>query len=176
MANKKTSNARTRDAEIFSDEYIAVMSICPMSLTLTTEPFGKGRSYNFAKFGETKRISYADLVRIIENHPTFLEKGFFYILDERVWMKHGLSEIYKGILTKENIEKVLDMSTDALELYKSATDAQKDFINKILIRRVRDEEYVDYGLVSKIEKLSGVKIIEKAREARELMQEEETVE
>lgn len=169
----KTSQANVREDAIFSDEYIPVMSICPMPLTLHVEPYGGGRGYNFPKFGDKKNIAYSDLTRIMETHSTFLEKGFFYILDERVIRKHGLLDVYKNILEKENLQKVFELGDNALELYKMANDTQKEFIHKVLIKKIRDEEYVDLNLVSKIEKLSGEKIIEKGNEARNLNEVEE---
>jgi len=176
MATKKTNQPSVRrDDAILADEYITIMNICPMSLTLSTEPYGKGRVINMPKFGDTRRVSYNDLVRMMDTHPTFVEKGFFYILDERVVRKHGLSEVYSKILTKEKLDQILDMGVDALELYESANETQQDFINSVLIRRIRDEEFVDYNLIAKIEKVSGVKITEKARQAQEIMREEEEV-
>lgn len=168
--SKNQPNVREREDEIYSDEYINVLNICPTALTLSTEPGGKGRVINFSKFGETKRISYTDLVRVMDTHPTFLEKGFFYILDERVIRKHGLTEVYKSILDKDKLDKILDMGLDALSIYKQANETQREFINGTLIRRIRDEVYVDLNLVSKIEKISGVKLMEIARDAREMMQ------
>lgn len=173
MKTKKQNQPSVKNESILADEYIDVMNICPMALTLSTEPHGRGRLINFSKFGEIKRISYTDLVRVIDSHPSFVEKGFFYILDERVIKRHGLQEIYATIMNKEKLDKILDMGIDAIEIYKSANPTQRGFINDVLIRRIRDEVYVDLNLVSKIEKISGVSIIEKGRQTRELMQDEE---
>ena len=162
---KKTQPSVPVREEIFADEYITVMNTCPTALTLSTEPFGKGRVINFPKFGDTRRVSYTDLVRVMDSHPTFLEKGFFYILDDRVVRKHGLSEIYAKIMDKEKIDKILDMGVDALELYKEANDTQRGFIDFIIIRRIRDGVYVDLNLVAKMEKVSGVKLMELANSA-----------
>lgn len=172
MVRKQKPTERTR-IEIYADEYIPVMNICPMQLSITTEPFGQGRVYNFPRFGDVKNISYQDLVRIIDNHQKFLEGGFFYILDQRVIEKHGLIETYKAILTKEKLDKIFEMTEGALEIYKMANEQQREFINRVIIRKIRDGEDVDLNLVSKIEKLSGEKLVEKARAAQEIMNPEE---
>jgi len=172
MATRKKTqpNVQKREKiqEILADEYIEVMNICPMPLTLSTEPLGKGRTYNFIKFGDVKRIVYNDLVRIMDSASSFLEKGFFYIMDDRVIRKHGLSGVYDQLLTKEKMDKIFDMGVDAYSLYTSATEHQKNFINTILIRRVRDDEYVDFNLLAKIQKNFGVDIVEKGRTAKEM--------
>ena len=172
MKTKKTNQPSVQSTSILADEYIDIMNICPMALTLSTEPHGRGRLINFSKFGDKRRVSYTDLVRIMDSHPTFVEKGFFYILDERVIRKHGLQEVYGNILNKEMLDKILDMGVDALDIYQSANETQRGFINDVLIRRIRDEVYVDLNLVSRIEKIAGVSIIEKGRQVRELMREE----
>lgn len=172
MVRKQKSTGQSR-VEIYADEYIPVMNICPMQLSVTTEPFGQGRPYNFTKFGDIRNIAYQDLVRIIDNHQRFLEGGFFYILDQRVVQKHGLVEIYKKLLTKEKLDKIFEMSEGALELYELANQQQKEFINRVLIAKIRDGEDVDLNMISKIEKISGEKIIEKAKAAQEIMNPEE---
>lgn len=154
--------------EIYADEYIQVMNICPMPLTLSTESLGKGRTYNFLKFGEIKRIVYGDLVRIMDSASTFLEKGFFYIMDDRVVRKHGFTGIYDQLLTKEKLDKIFDMGVDAYALYSSATENQRKFIDTMLVRRVRDDEFVDFNLLAKILKNFGVDIVEKGRTAKEM--------
>jgi len=173
MVRKQNTTGRTARNEIFADEYISVMNICPMQLSLTTEPYGQGRAYNFTKFGDVRNISYQDLVRVMDNHQRFLEEGFFYILDERVINKHGLVEVYKNLLTKEKLDKIFELAEGALEVYKSANAQQREFIHRVLIAKVRDGKEVDLNMISKMEKLSGEKIIEKARDAKEIMNPEE---
>ena len=167
QTNKPQANNRV---EIFADEYISVMNICPMALTLTSEPFGRGRKVDFQKFGDTRQVAYSDLVRMMDNHPNFLEKGYFYILDQRVIQKHGLIQIYEKILNKEKLDKIFSMGDSSLELYKQASESQREFIDRVLIRKVRDGEQVDLNLISKIEKVYGSKIMEKANQAREMME------
>lgn len=175
--NKQLTDAQLREEEriknsVYADEFIPVMNICPMRLTLTTEPYG-GKETNFGGFGDVKRISYGDLVLIMNSHPRFVEQGFYYIMDERVVKKHGLSEVYNTILTKEKIEKIIDMGDEALGLYRSANETQRNFINGILIRKLINEEDIDLNMVSKISKISGIDLVEKARETRDIMQGEE---
>ena len=170
MARKKiTKNVEEKviDTNVYADEYIPVVNLYPGLLTLSTEPNGTGRQHNFPSFGDRRNVSYQDLVRIIDNNQGFLEKGFFYILDERVIRKHGLDEVYKKLATKEKLEKAFELKDNALEIYEFANEHQRKFIDRVLISKIRDGKNVDLNLVKKIEEISGVDIMEKAREAKE---------
>ena len=159
-----------QEKPILADEFIEVISLTPYKLNLSTEPGGKGRVVKFEKFGDSRRISYSDLVRIIDTNQSFLESGYFYILDERVIRKHGLSYAYDAILTKEKLEEVFNLGKDTVLLYKSASEVQKKFIHQIIIDKLIKNESLDLNLVSQIEKLGGVNLIQSANEAKEMQE------
>lgn len=168
---EETSNT---NSPILSDDNIAVMSLCPFKLNLLTEPMGRGKTYSFEGFGSIKRIPYADINQIINNQSTFMEKGYFYILDERVIRKHGLNYIYDTILDKERLETIFSLSSmEAVELYKSASNSQKEIINRYIMGKVAREEEIDLNIVSKISKISGIDLIAEGTEAREYLIEKE---
>ena len=151
---------------IMQEEYIKVMSLCPMELNLSTEGNGKGKKFKFDKFGDVKRILYSDLVNIMENNSHFLNYGFFYILDSKVIRKHGLDETYEKILTKEKIERIVNNSVDAVDLFKSANEKQREFIQDMLIARVRDDIDVDLNMVDRISRIAGINIAERGEESK----------
>lgn len=154
--------------EIRQDEYINVVSLCDMRLTLSTEGYGKGRLFSFAKFGDKKRILYSDLARIIESHSKFLESGYFYILDPRVVRVHGLDDVYEKLMTKEQIEKVLGGGGDVVEIYKSANPRQQEVMQSILVNKlIENPDSLDLNFIDKISRISGVKLVEKAQESVE---------
>lgn len=161
--------------EIQSDDYVTIMSLLPYTLTLSTKERGQGSVRKFSGFGETKRVLYKDLVEICENHRGFLESGYFIILDKDVIRTLGLDDIYDKILNREQIEKVLDTKTDALKLYESANQRQKQIIIEMLIKKLfEDPDSVNLNIVDKISRESGVNIREKVesiREYEELMEE-----
>ena len=154
--------------DIRQDEYINVVSLCDMRLTLSTEGYGKGRLFSFAKFGDKKRILYSDLARIIESHAKFLEGGYFYILDPRVIRVHGLDDVYEKLMTKEQIEKVLEGGGDVIDIYKSANPRQQEVMQSILVEKlIENLDSLDLNFIDKIARISGVKLVEKAQEAVE---------
>jgi hypothetical protein len=172
MARQSKTTVENQEKPILADEFIELVSLTPYKLNLSTEPSGKGRVIKFEKFGDTRRISYSDLTRIIETNQTFLESGYFYILDERVIKKHGLSYAYEAILTKDKLEQVFNLGTNSIALYKSASDVQKKFIHQIIIDKLIKGEDLDLNLVSQIEKIGGINLMQLANEAKESLETE----
>jgi len=154
------------EIKIPQDDYIKVVSLCLTRLNLSTLGMGKGKIFTFKEFGETKRILYSDLVEIIEHQDRFLKDGLFYIDDSRVIRRHGLDEVYSSILTKETIEKIMKNSQNAVSLFNSANDKQKETIARMFIDKLIKGEDVDLNLIDAITRLSNIKIVEIADEAK----------
>ena len=153
--------------KILQEDYIKVMSLCPMELNISTGGMGKGKRFRFDKFGDIKRILYSDLVDIMESNANFLNYGFFYIMDERVIRKHGLDDVYNKMLTKDKIEAIISGSSkDAIDLFKSANKNQQEFICNMLIAKIRDSHEIDLNLIDKISRVSGINLQEKGEEAK----------
>jgi hypothetical protein len=157
--------------KIAQDDYVKVICLVDHEVNLTTKPYGRGgKVFTFRKKYEVKRILYSDLVEILENHPTFIEAGYVYLADKKVIRKHGLDEVYKNILSQDKIEQIMagNSSNDSVTLFKSANPKQQEVIVEMLIKKLSDNpDSVDLNMVDKISRASGVKIQEKAEEARE---------
>lgn len=160
------------DEEIKPSKYIKVMSLLDHTLVLSTQGFGKGKIFKFNKFGEIKTIVYADLAEIIHHQQSFVERGDFYIFDKAVVRRHGLSEYYKKILTKEIIENILSYATsDVVSIFKNATLSNQDTIVSILMRKIRANEEIDLNKVDAISRVYGKNIYEIATEELEFEKE-----
>ena len=124
--------------KVLLDDYVPVMSLLPYRLNLSTKEGGQGDVKKFTKFGEVKNILYKDLVDIIEVNRTFMESGYFYILDPLVIRQHGLDEVYSKILTKEKIEEILNnVNTEyCIDLYNSSNSNQQKVIVQLLVEKV----------------------------------------
>lgn len=147
------------------DDYVKVMSLLPYTLILTTREGGGGITKRFTQFGEIKRIAYRELIDIIEVNRSFLESGYFYIMNKDVVREQGLEEIYENILSKEMLEKVFSASDDkAVELFETANNRQQEVIVSFLIERVTENpDSVNLNVINKISQISGVEIQEKAK-------------
>lgn len=150
------------------DELIPVMSLINYRLNLSTEKNGQGKDIYFTHFGQIDNILYQDLLDVMRAYRTFMEHGYFVILDERVIARHGLQEAYKKILTKEKIEKILEGSDGTIELYKSSNPDQQTVIVRMVIEKLRENpDSIDLNIVDQLSRISGIKIKEFADEARE---------
>jgi len=149
------------------DDLIPVMSLIDYPLNLLNQNNNGRAKYRFDKFGQTKQILYQDMLVILENYMHFLESGVFTILDKRVINRHGLQEITRKILTREQIDKIITGSSDAIALYKSCGSEQQKLIIGMLTRKLTHEESsVDMNLVDAISRLSKVNILKNAEDAR----------
>lgn len=176
IENSMDEDEDASDITISSDSYIKVMSLTPYQLTLTTEAHGRGKKFDFYKFGEVKRILYRHLSEIMEEHPNFLNDGYFIILDKNVVRKHGLDDVYSQILTKDRIEQVLngENQSDAANLFKSCNNVQRNFIINIIHDKMLRNEYVDLNLLDRLSRIvdpngeySISKVAEDMRKAQE---------
>jgi len=163
------------------DAYIEVMSLVPFKLNLSTEKRGRGRQFSFTRYGEVKRILYNDLASIFENYRTFMEQGYFYILNQKVVRKHGMDDMYEHILPKEKIDEILNFNDrTAVKFYKIAGDVQRDIIDGMLVKIVKEQlqdekttSKVDFNVISQISKIGGRDILTLANDLKQL--EEESV-
>jgi hypothetical protein len=156
------------EIDIRPDKYITLINLTPGELNLTTLSGGAGKVFTFRSFGDKKRVLYGNLVDVMEANPRFLEEGFFYIADKKVIMKHGLEDIYKNILTKESIEKILSGASpeDAAALYKSANKSQQEMILNLLVRKLAGGAEMNLNAVDAISRVSKVDISAKVEEAK----------
>jgi hypothetical protein len=150
------------------NEYIKVMSLIDNKLNLSTRDHGLGKTFGFEEFGETQDILYSDLMEINNHHRNFLEAGYYYILDDRVVAIASKKEAYKKILTKEQIEKILNNDETAISLFQKANPKQQEVIVKFIIKKIINNEPVDYNLIDKLSRVSGVNIVEKAKASVEI--------
>jgi len=175
MSPKKSSTVQSEEVkkDFRPDYYVKLMSGINYTLNLSR---GKGREpIRFNNFGDVKRIQYGQLVEMIsiDRNERFFQDGFFYILDDDFVEYLGFRDVVEKVLNKERIERIISEETateNAMELYISANIKQKSLICDMLIQGIRDNKAVNMNLVHMIEKESKVKIIEKAEEAKEVMQ------
>ena len=167
IENYVDDNDEGEKVEISSDTYIKVMSLTPNLLTLTTQEYGRGKKFNFEKFGDVKRILYHDLADIMEQHQNFLNEGYFVILSKDVVRKHGLNDIYEKILTKESLEKIMSGNqSDAVNLFKACNDAQREFVANMFVDKFVKDETVDLNLLDRLSRVIGYSIADRAKEIK----------
>jgi len=157
--------------ELRANEYIEVVSLIDGMLNLSTEPYGKGKTYSFTKFGQSRAIQYGEVEGIINNQEKFIKNGYFYVSDDRVAKRHDLYRFYEETLNKETIEKILNSDDKKdIELFKMATDKQKEVIVNLYIKKIKDldDSEIDYNKVSLFSKSFGKDVAEMIEEYKSL--------
>ena len=172
MLQEKAGNSQVqgdKHEEIKPDRYVKLMSGINQILNLSR---GVGKEpLTFKSFGEIKRVTYAQLLEILDKKEDFYRKGYFFILDKEIVDHLGYADLVA--LTPEQINYVIDntCATDnAMDLYRQATDAQKAIIVDFLIGLIRDGKEVNMNLVYAIERESKVEITKEAERAKEYME------
>ena len=169
----KEENEQVKNDKLHGDDYIPVISLTHGVLNLSTLPYiqmaNGGKSFTFNSYGTIKRIMFSDLTKIIEAHQEFTEKGYFYILDIRAVSLLGLEDIYKKLLTKENMDAVIASKEGCLTYYQLANEVQRGNIEKNMIDKIiaEGEENADLNLIAQISRIGNVDILMLAREAIE---------
>jgi hypothetical protein len=156
-------------AEPSPNKQIRLISLCYGCLNLSTEPFGKGKLITFSKYGESKTILYSTLIDIVNNNRKFAENGAFYILDKDAVYYLGLTDYYKGILSKDIMDNIYDYSaTEISSLLESATDEQKEVLVRNAIDSIYNNKPIDLNKCDIIGKAYGVNIMDKVSEMRQI--------
>jgi len=147
------------DEEI--DEYIdiplnksiKVMSLYNGGLTLFTQNHTQGKKFRFDQFGDVRTIQYTDLEACIAVQHRFFEEGYVRILNSDIVKIHGFDNAYKKILTKKQIDNILNYSDETLEsMIKKTTDHIRRVIVSFIIDKFLNNEYVDMNKVNIIGK------------------------
>lgn len=97
---------------IGDNDLIVVMN--GLSGALTHRSTSTNRVWKFRSFGQTDKIPYSEILSIRNNNPKVFDEGWLIVLNEQVQDELGVKEMYKNILTPDNIEKVFDKSVNDL--------------------------------------------------------------
>lgn len=144
--------------EIGGDDEFLVISLTPNKLNLCGADGAV--LFSFDEMYEEQYIDYASLKEIVRVNRDMAKNGRFYILDERVVNKLRLKNNYKNVLSPEQLKDLLKSDTKkAVELYKLANKTQQSTIIELVKQSKFRGETVDFNLLSELENLSGVKLI-----------------
>ena len=177
LKNRKEKFVPEEDEPLKADTYIEVVSLCPTILTLSTEPKGRGINYTWNDFGQIRQIIYSDLQKIIQNHGSglytdFIRKGYVYINHPEVIKKSGLKEVYEKLLTKKQVDVVLQCEAEvkgvspSINFFESTIKSQQLLICTILIDRIARGAVLDLNILARFSRTAGCDIVNLAEEAK----------
>lgn len=90
------------------------------------------RSWKFTSFGQVEKIPYGELVTMRNRYFGYFGDGWLIILDKDVQDEFGLTELYKNILTPDNLDSMFSKPIEELEAFiDRLPDGMKNtFINR----------------------------------------------
>ena len=177
LLTKEDIEFEEEEFDISPTLYVKVMSLLPNRLNLCTKERGQGNIYKFDTLFQVKRIMYKDLAEILEVNRSFLDRGYFAILNRKVVRLNGLDEMQDKNLDKGKIEEVFSGTDEGLSLYASASESQQKVIIDTLIEKmINDPNSVDMNTVDKISRISKINLSQQAEQGRYLLKPENAIE
>lgn len=145
--------------DISGDDEVLVISLTPNKLNLCGADGAV--LFTFDEMYEEQYIDYASLKEIVRVNREMAKNGRFYILDEKIVNKLRLKNNYKNVLAPEQLKNILRSDTQkAVELYKLANKTQQSTIIELVKQSKFRGDAVDFNLLSELEKLSGIRLID----------------
>lgn len=141
------------------DDKVQVMSGSSGAVVYYSETSRK--SWRFDSFGQMDKIPYGELLTMQNRFPSFFKDGLIIILDKHVQEEFNLTELYKNILTPQNIDDVFTKKYDELEkIVKNLPEGMKlTFINKA--QELYQQDKLDsFRVLQLIEKEFGFSLVD----------------
>lgn len=144
---------------------VIVTSLTVGQLNLSTEGYGQGEIYTFEHIGEEQSIPLEDLKKIIKNNKSFVEGGNFFINDDDVVKSQKLTNIYKKLLSYDEMLDLFNKDRSAFEkVFANMTANQKETLKRIIFEKLNEnEKSVDMNIVQVINDNLGIDIMDDFR-------------
>lgn len=152
---------------------VTLTSLTVGELNLSTEGYGQGEVYTFSHYGEQQAVPYEDLKKLIKNNKRFFEGGNVFINDEEVVKEQKLVNVYKKLLSYEQMEKIFSEDRDVFEeIYKGMTGNQKETLKGIIFDKLNEnEKSVDMNIVQILNEDMGIDIMSDFKAQKKLFEE-----
>jgi hypothetical protein len=149
------------------NKIVKVQSLYNGELTLKTADNSASSIFKFNFYGDTKPIFYSDLVKCISFQNRFFIDGFVYILDKEVIDAHYLTDYYKHLLSKDEIDKFLDLNEDEIKsTYKDLPVQQKIAVLERVAIKLNNDNSTDRNKIDIVSQISQFNINELAQKLK----------
>lgn len=150
-----------KETGIKDDDKIVVMN--GLSGYLTHKSKSTGRIWKFSEFGQTDKLPYSEILAIHNNNPKVFKDCWLIVLNKQIQEDFGLVEIYKNIITPENLGQLFDKPLEELEdLINNLPDGMK----AVFIERARElyisKQLYDLRIIRFIENKFGFSLEDNA--------------
>ena len=93
---------------------------------------------------------------IVNNMANAIRSGYVYIADAQYVEEHQLQPIYDNLLSDKQMLELLNHDYKyVIDMYKTASDAQKKIIVDTIVSKRSNGEYVDANIMIKLGELCG---------------------
>jgi wobble nucleotide-excising tRNase len=156
-----TTTSTNAKGKIDADEEIAVISLTPNMVYLTTEGMGQGEVFEFEKYGDIIDIPMGDLKALVSHNKSFFQQGVVFIQNEAAVKQLRLKKYYETILSDDVLSNILEQpSAKVIEIYKMASKAQQENIVKMITEKKYNHQSVDANVLKEIGDLCGRNLID----------------
>ena len=138
---------------------IPCINLLRCELNISTKDGGKGRLYNFEKYGDVRHIPFDSLAECLATYPRTFENGYIYIADEEAVRALYLDSFYDEFPNAEALKDIVKMNEEIhFTLFKGLGKKMKETYAREIAERIVNHENVDYNLVVKIKDECGIDI------------------
>ena len=122
-----------------------------------------GFTVKTTKFGQTVKIPYKDLVYVHNISPNAFHEGYLIVLNEHLQEEFNLGDVYKNVITPNNIQRVLKLDPEDLSKFISdMPSGMKPALYDEARKMYRDKRLDSIRTVEAIEKEFGISLEDNA--------------
>ena len=151
-----------KPSHVFDDnDLILCMSGVRGNMTFKSQL--SGFTVKTTNFGQTVKIPYKDLVYVHNISPNAFHKGHIIVLNEHLQEEFNLGDVYKNVITPNNIQKVLKLDSEDLSKFISdMPSGMKPALYDEARKMYRDGRLDSIRTVEAIEKEFGISLEDNA--------------
>lgn len=151
-----------KPSHVFDDnDLILCMSGVRGNMTFKSQL--SGFTVKTTNFGQTVKIPYKDLVYVHNISPSAFHEGNIIVLNEHLQEEFNLGDVYKNVITPNNIQKVLKLDSEDLSKFISdMPSGMKPALYDEARKMYRDGRLDSIRTVEAIEKEFGISLEDNA--------------
>ena len=151
-----------KPSHVFDDnDLILCMSGVRGNMTFKSQL--SGFTVKTTNFGQTVKIPYKDLVYVHNISPRAFHEGHIIVLNEHLQEEFNLGDVYKNVITPNNIQKVLKLDSEDLSKFISdMPSGMKPALYDEARKMYRDKRLDSVRTIEAIEKEFGISLEDNA--------------
>jgi len=128
-------------------------------LNVSTEPLGRGKVFEFQKYGDTKLIKFDELSDIVSSYPNTMGQGLLYIANPDAVAELGLSDEYVDVVPKDLLDTLLYLRRDMdVDVFVSLPKPMQESMAIEIARLINANEAIDWNRLKNIKDITGIDI------------------